>query len=66
MENPFHACASCIHFAAERADGHMRYRCQRLGYDTKPDYKFNCWTPKENVKKLMEKRRISYKNILEK
>ncbi|KIL48882.1 hypothetical protein KP77_20930 [Jeotgalibacillus alimentarius] len=37
----------------------MLYFCKRLGYETKPDYRFNCWEPKEHVKKLMEKRRDS-------
>lgn len=58
--NPFHACATCIHFQAERSDKDrsMKYYCKRLGYDTRPNYQFHCWTPKEHVKKLMEKRKI--------
>jgi hypothetical protein len=57
--NPFHACATCIHFHAERSEKEkgMKYRCIRLGYETRPNYQFNCWTPKEHVKKLMEKRK---------
>lgn len=51
----FHACATCIHFQAVRIDGKMNYRCKRLGYDTRPNYQFNCWTPKEQVLKLIEK-----------
>ncbi|MDZ5473187.1 hypothetical protein SM124_15825 [Bacillus sp. 31A1R] len=57
MENPFHACATCTHFRPEKVENGMRYFCNRLGYDTKPDYQFNCWTPKEHVIKLMEKRK---------
>ncbi|TYS66628.1 hypothetical protein [Bacillus infantis] len=56
MGKSFHACATCIHFQAERAGGKMEYRCRRLGFDTLPYYQFNCWDPKENVRKLMEKR----------
>jgi hypothetical protein len=56
MERSFHVCATCIHFRAERAGGKMEYRCGRLGYETKPHYQFNCWVPKDNVKKLMKKR----------
>ncbi|MFD1708040.1 hypothetical protein ACFSCZ_15045 [Siminovitchia sediminis] len=53
--NRYHCCATCIHFRAERVDGKMRYMCKRLGYETKTHYKFNCWTPKEKVRRLMEK-----------
>jgi len=53
----FHACATCIHFHAFRMDGNMKYKCERLGYDTKPSYQFNCWTPKEHVLRLIEKER---------
>ncbi|WP_026676587.1 hypothetical protein [Fictibacillus gelatini] len=51
----FHCCASCIHYHIEKIDGRTIYMCARLGYETKPTYKFNCWTPKENVKKLIAK-----------
>lgn len=34
------------------------YRCSRLGYETKPKYQFKCWSPKQNVKKIMKKRNI--------
>ncbi|MBP2241297.1 hypothetical protein J2Z40_001859 [Cytobacillus eiseniae] len=54
--NSFHACATCIHFQAKKAKKGMQYRCQRLGFDTRPNYQFNCWTPKDHVKKLMTKR----------
>ncbi|WP_167553219.1 hypothetical protein [Evansella clarkii] len=53
----YHFCATCINFETYKADGKTRYRCKRLGYETKPDYKFNCWEPKENVQKLLEKDR---------
>ncbi|WP_180953467.1 hypothetical protein [Bacillus sp. T33-2] len=57
MSNPFHACATCIHFTAARQDGVVKYYCSRLNYETKTHYQFNCWTPKEHVVKLMEKRK---------
>ncbi|AJD91253.1 hypothetical protein JMA_19360 [Jeotgalibacillus malaysiensis] len=58
MENEYHVCATCIYFKALRNEkGNMYYTCERLGYETKPHYRFNCWTPKEHVIKLMKKRR---------
>lgn len=36
----------------------MVYTCHRLGFRTKPDYRFDCWDPKEHVKTLMEKERL--------
>jgi hypothetical protein len=54
MKN-FHCCATCVHFVAEKQEKGMKYYCSRLKYDTKPNYQFNCWTPTEKVKKLMEK-----------
>ncbi|WP_408607785.1 hypothetical protein [Bacillus xiapuensis] len=33
----------------------MRYFCRRLGYHTKPEYRFDCWNPKEPVIRLMKK-----------
>lgn len=53
----FRVCATCIHFQAEKKRLGMSYYCKRLGYNTKPNYKFNCWTPKKHIQKLMEKRR---------
>ncbi|WP_372508828.1 hypothetical protein [Pseudalkalibacillus decolorationis] len=53
----FHCCASCIHFRTYRGKKPIEYRCQRLGFQTRPEYKFDCWNPKEQVKKLMEKKK---------
>ncbi|WP_099362791.1 hypothetical protein [Fredinandcohnia onubensis] len=53
-KSKYHACATCVHFVAERKGGKMIYSCARLGYDTKPAYKFNCWTPKPHIVKLMK------------
>ncbi|MCM3440725.1 hypothetical protein AB3Z07_16225 [Metabacillus halosaccharovorans] len=52
----YQVCATCIHFEAMREDKKMIYYCSRLKYETKPTYSFNCWNPKEHVKRLMEKR----------
>ncbi|WP_139070174.1 hypothetical protein [Bacillus sp. FJAT-27225] len=52
----FHCCATCQHFKAEKTTGGMNYFCSRLGYETKPTYKFNCWSPKDQIIKLMQKR----------
>lgn len=50
----FHCCATCKHFRVEK-NSKTTYSCSRLGYETNPKYKFNCWDPKENVKELMKK-----------
>lgn len=55
MGKSFQCCASCIHFLAKREQDGMKYYCSRLKYETNPKYQFNCWTPKERVRKLMEK-----------
>jgi len=39
----------------EKTEKGLYTYCRRLGYETKPYYQFNCWTPKPNVRKLMEK-----------
>ncbi|WP_197277530.1 hypothetical protein [Bacillus sp. FJAT-27245] len=54
----FHCCATCQHFRAEKMAAGMNYYCSRLGYKTKPTYKFNCWTPKEHVQELMNKKNM--------
>lgn len=51
----FHFCATCMHFKAERKSDRMVYYCSRLGYETKTNYKFNCWTPKKSIIDLMKK-----------
>lgn len=50
----YHCCASCRHFTSGREDGKTYNRCVRLGYDTQPKYRFNCWDPKERVKKRID------------
>jgi hypothetical protein len=55
-ENRFHCCASCKNFQIEKKSGTgKRIYCERLGFDTKPAYQFNCWDPKERVVKAMRK-----------
>ncbi|MEH7885834.1 hypothetical protein V7654_16150 [Bacillus sp. JJ1609] len=49
----FHACASCVNFRLEKSGKTLKYYCARLGFETKTHYQFDCWDPKENVKKLM-------------
>ncbi|WP_413465948.1 hypothetical protein [Metabacillus litoralis] len=56
----YHVCATCIHFQAERKGKRMVYTCSRLKYETKPSYKFECWTPKDHVTKLMKRRGESH------
>ncbi|SDJ57886.1 hypothetical protein [Salimicrobium halophilum] len=56
MTNRYHCCATCKHFRIEVQENRSkRIYCERLGFDTKPTYQFNCWDPKERVKKAMEK-----------
>ncbi|MTH52104.1 hypothetical protein GKZ89_01705 [Bacillus mangrovi] len=54
----YRCCAACVHFrSAKNSSGAgMIYTCSRLGYETRPEYSFQCWEPKEQVKKLMKKR----------
>ncbi|TYS18873.1 hypothetical protein FZC78_05080 [Rossellomorea vietnamensis] len=54
-KNRFHACATCEHFSAKRVSGKMLYLCTRLGFETQPQYEFNCWSPKEHIRNLMKK-----------
>ena len=52
----FHCCATCQHFNAEKITEGMKYYCSRLGYETKTNYKFKCWSPKEHVRNLINKK----------
>jgi len=54
-EKRYHCCASCEHFRIEKQEQGVSYRCSRLGYETKPDWQFHCWTPREQVKRLMQR-----------
>ncbi|MGZ4123847.1 MAG: hypothetical protein ACXVOI_11675 [Tumebacillaceae bacterium] len=51
----FHCCATCEHYRAEKTPAGLQTKCSRLGFATHPKYQFNCWSPKANVRKLMEK-----------
>jgi hypothetical protein len=53
--NRYHCCATCVNFKPEKTNQGMRYFCVRLGFETKPDYQFNCWEPKPHVVELMKK-----------
>lgn len=55
LHNRYHCCATCRHFAIDKTDERNIPYCARLGYETKPDYQFNCWDPKERVKQAMNK-----------
>jgi len=58
MKN-FHCCATCVNFVVKREEkeNKIEYYCKRLGFETKSHYVFNCWEPKENVKKLIDKQK---------
>jgi len=49
----FHCCATCKHFKAVKDSRNMKYYCSRLGFETKTTYKFDCWSPNEQVLKLL-------------
>jgi len=49
----FHACATCINFRTDKNGRNLKYYCERLGFETKTHYQFDCWNPKDSVKKLM-------------
>ncbi|GEN36556.1 MULTISPECIES: hypothetical protein [Aneurinibacillus] len=54
MEREYHCCATCRHFrVVKRTGSKTEYVCGRLGYATKPTYRFDCWTPKEIVLERM-------------
>lgn len=59
----FHCCATCKYFKAEKKAEVMKYTCSRLGYETKPSYKFDCWSPNENVVKLINKIKMQQKDL---
>ncbi|MDE5412831.1 hypothetical protein [Alkalihalobacterium chitinilyticum] len=54
----YHCCAACKHFRVLKNNGNTQYFCSRLKYETKPNYQFNCWEPKESVLKIMQKRGV--------
>ncbi|SDY27634.1 hypothetical protein [Salimicrobium album] len=55
MIERYHCCATCKHFRIDVQDnGDRRIYCERLGFDTKPTYQFNCWDPKDRVKEAMK------------
>ncbi|SDI28487.1 hypothetical protein [Alteribacillus bidgolensis] len=53
--NRYHCCATCKWYEVRKTKGEkVTYHCIRLGYETHPKYQFNCWDPKEKVRKRME------------
>jgi hypothetical protein len=53
----FHCCATCRHYTIQKTPAGTDTRCSRLQYETKPTYRFDCWDPKDTVRKLMEQER---------
>ncbi|WP_109430600.1 hypothetical protein [Sulfoacidibacillus thermotolerans] len=43
-----HFCATCRHIRAIREADGVHFHCSRLGYQTRPNWKFNCWTPRDH------------------
>jgi len=60
MKKDFHACATCIHFYPRKLTEGLKYECKRLGFETKPNYKFDCWDPKPHVRKLIAKQQEGF------
>ncbi|MBX5476379.1 MAG: hypothetical protein IRZ18_04555 [Clostridia bacterium] len=48
-------CASCVHVGVRRVGGQVRVYCRRLGYDTRPEWRFDCWTPKPHVRDRLDR-----------
>jgi hypothetical protein len=55
MTSKYHCCATCRHFSAEKTEEGMQYKCIRLGYNTRPEYQFNCWEPRDDIKRKINK-----------
>lgn len=53
MTSRYHCCATCRHFSAEKKDKQMQYKCIRLGFNTRPEYKFDCWDPRKDIQRKM-------------
>ncbi|HET7580625.1 MAG TPA: hypothetical protein VFK33_15210 [Bacillales bacterium] len=56
-EDRYHCCATCRHFAIEKKGEQIVTRCARLGYETNPKWQFNCWNPKDRVRRVMAEER---------
>jgi hypothetical protein len=54
MLKDYHCCATCQHFLIQRVNQTKVVQCKRLGFDTKPSYKFHCWTPRPDIQKKMD------------
>ncbi|HET7580451.1 MAG TPA: hypothetical protein VFK33_14315 [Bacillales bacterium] len=61
-EDRFHCCASCRHFSIEKRDERIVPFCARLGYETNPKWQFNCWNPKDRVRRTMARERENNRN----
>ena len=38
-----HYCATCRHIVAEAGADAVVFRCRRLGWETRPQWRFRCW-----------------------
>jgi hypothetical protein len=47
-----HCCATCIHIGRVTANGGARFRCTRLGWETRPEWRFHCWTERPRTVKM--------------
>lgn len=53
MSRDYHCCATCQHFQILREADKPVSLCRRLGYETRPSYKFKCWTPRPDIVQKM-------------
>jgi hypothetical protein len=47
-----HCCATCVHIESVRRGGVSFYRCGRLGWNTRPAWKFACWVERSPAVKM--------------
>jgi hypothetical protein len=59
----YHCCATCNHFRIRRNQGRIETICQRLGYETKSYYQFNCWDPRPDILEKMKNEGVEEKNV---
>lgn len=52
-DSRYHCCATCRYFTIDQITGSPRLYCARLGYETQSHYRFDCWDPKDRVRRKM-------------
>lgn len=52
----YHCCATCMHFKMDKKVNGIQYLCSRLGFETKTHYTFDCWNPRDDIRKKMKEK----------